>query len=341
MPTPIADIDPQEEIPSFPETYGAKPRALDYLGYAPCPIRQEMQRQLHQHFRRHEAEFGPVEWFSPNGCGGDDPYDLVWQNGTEESLPGLISDGGNSDFFKPEAHRRWIESGILSPIATDGLEVRPELAEAGIVDPCGGITIYGAFPSVLLVDHDKLKGRPAPRSWQDLLDPIYQGDVTIAGHHGRAPDVLLFNTWKNHGDEGVKALARNVAEFSPPARMAKIAGLGSPQGTAVYVLNGFFAKAVRGPAAEVIWPEEGAWFNPLMLLAKRSRRPASDLALRYLLGPEWAAYIESVGIPFAYRQPGQQPLPGRLSWMGWDFIRSHDLDTLRDDLLATFNAAAR
>lgn len=336
--TPTTSL-PEEEFPAFPEMDGAPARNLDFLGYAPCPIRAEMQRRLHLHFRRHEAEFGPVTWFSPNGCGGEDPYDLIWKEGDEASMPGVISDAGHCDFFRPEGHRKWIESGVYGPLDTGELPIRDELAEAEIADPFGGIHLYATFPSVILVDHQKLGNRPVPRGWSDLLDPIYKGDVTIAGHHGHAPDILLFNYWKSGGDKAVRAFASNVADFWPPARMAKIAGSGNPVGSAIYVLNRFFAMAVRGPGAEVIWPEEGAWFNPLLLLAKRDRRPASELPLGYLLGREWASYLDAVGFPSAFKWPGQSPLPGKLSWMGWDFIRSHDLDAVRERLLAIFGEA--
>lgn len=336
MTTPPQDA--LDEFPVFPEDDGAPARRLDYLGYAPCPVRREMQRRLHLHFLRHAAEFGPVAWYSPGGCGSKgDPYDLVWKAGNEEDMPGAISDGGHSDFFRREGHRRWIESGVYGPIDRRGLRVRPEFAEAGIDDPCQAIHIYASFPSVLLVDHRKLGALPAPRTWADLMNPAYRGGIAATGHPGRAPDILLFNYWKNFGDSGLAAFAANVADFRSPAQIAKTAG--TPAGSAIAVVNRFFALGNRRPGVEIVWPEDGAWFNPLTLLARRGRRPASDLALDCLLGADWAAYLESVGLPPVFEFPGQKALPGRLAWMGWDLIRGHDIDALREKLQRVFDSA--
>jgi ABC-type Fe3+ transport system substrate-binding protein len=332
--------DVLEETPSFPEYEGAPIRQLDYLGYAPCPFRHELQRQMHAHFSQHESTAGKVEWFSPSGCGeGNDPYDLIWKESDEAGMPGVISDGGSSDFFRQEGYKNWIETGVYGPIDKGGLQVRPEFAEAGIEDPMQAMHIYAAFPNVFLVDKQVLGERPVPRSWAELANPIYQDDITISGHHGDIPDVLLFNTWKHFGDEGLKAFGKNVRQFWSPAQMAKTAGSRSPSGTAIYVLNNFFAVSNRHKeTVELVWPQEGAWFNPLMILAKRNRRPVSQLAVDYLLSEEWAQYLASIGLPPVHVFAGQKPLPGKLSWMGWDFARSHNLDTLRPELNAIFES---
>ena len=342
------ELDPLEESPTFPENDDGLRRHLDFLGYAPCPIRHELQRRMNLFFRANGVDFGDIAWYSPSGCGdGGDPYDTIWKDATEDEMPGAMSDGGSSDFFRREGHRKWIASGVYEKIdagnqgAGLGLAiVRPELAEAGIEDPLGAIQLYGALPVVILVDKQKLGTRPVPRSWADLADPAYKGDITISGHHDKVPDILLFNFWKSFGEAGLRAFASNVAGFWPPAKMVKSAGSGHPEGTAIYIVNRFFALGNRhAETAEIVWPAEGAWFNPLMVLAKRGRRPVSNLPISFLLGAEWAGFIESVGLPAAHVFSGQKPLPGKLSWIGWDFIRGNDLDALRDRLLAVFQAA--
>jgi len=332
--------DVLEENPTFPEYEGAPVRNLDYLGYAPCPFRHELQRRMNLHFRQNESSYGPIEWFSPSGCGeSNDPYDLIWKEGSEESMPGVISDGGSSDFFRREGFERWIQSGVYGPIDKGDLTIRPELEEAGIEDPLEAMHMYATFPSVFLVDKQVLGERPLPRRWGDLADPIYKGDIITSGHHGDLPDVLLFNTWKHFGGEGLVALGRNVKDFWSPAQMAKTAGSRSPSGAAIYVLNLFFALGNHHKeTVELVWPEEGAWFNPLMILAKRGRRPVSQLPIDFLLSAEWGNYLSSIGVPPVHVFPGQKPLPGKLSWMGWDFARDNDLDRLRPELNALFES---
>ncbi len=328
--------------PVFPENEGGTTRRLDYLGYAPCPIRHELQNRLHAYFGEKQAAKGKLEWYSPGGCGsGNDPYDLIWQTGGENDMPGVISDGGSSDYFRREGHARWVATGIYGPFDKPaGLVVRPELADAGIMDPLGAICIYATFPSVFLVDTQLLGQRPAPKCWADLANPIYRGDISISGWADEVPDVLLFNMWSKFGQGTLEAFAQNVRNFWSPAEMVKAAGSSNPNGTAIYVMNLFFAKSCpRRQIVNLVWPEEGAWFSPLSVLAKRERRPQSQLAIDYLFGEDWARYLDGVGVPSVYQRPGQKPLPGKLAWMGWDFVRGNDIDALRIELNRVFSNA--
>jgi ABC-type Fe3+ transport system substrate-binding protein len=120
-----------------------------------------------------------------------------------------------------------------------------------------------------------------------------------------------------------------------PAKMAKTAGSQSPDGAALYLLPEFFARS--GPhhaTTRIVWPEEGAYLTPQYLLRKHDARPAATLVLDYLCGAEWAAHLAKIG--FAPARAGSPPLPGRLRWVGWDFVRANDLDALRTVLNAAF-----
>lgn len=339
----IQSDDILEESPIFPESEGSPLRKLDYLGYAPCPIRHEMQRRMHAFFRKNEAEFGKLEWFSPAGCGAsNDPYDLIWKTENEADMPSVMSDGGSSDFFRKEGHERWIKSGVYGHIDLGGATMRKEFMDAGAIDPLGAMHMYAAFPSVIMVDLQKLGNRPMPKNWCDICNPIYKGDVTISGWEDEIPDVLLFNMWKNYGEDALSSLAKNIKNFWAPAQMAKTAGSGSTDGTAIYALNYFFAKGnPRDDKVKIVWPEDGAWFSPLTFLAKRDRRPVSGLPIDFLTGADWARFLDGAGVPAAYSYEGQKPLLGKLSWMGWDFIRNNDLDALRPKLNGIFMNARK
>lgn len=330
--------DTLNESPIFPECEGAPLRKLDYLGYAPCPVRHEMQRRMHTFFQRNEAEFGKLEWFSPSGCGAaNDPYDLIWKTANADEMPSVISDGGSSDFFRKEGHERWIKSGVYGRLKLDGVSMRPEYIAAGAEDPMGALTMYAAFPSVFMVDMQKLGNRPVPKSWAELGDPIYKNDVTISGWEDEVPDPIIFNLWKNYGQKGIENFARNIKNFWAPAQMAKTAGSSSTEGTAIYVLSLFFALGnPRDDKVRIVWPEEGAWFSPLTVLAKPERKPVSRLPIDFLTSTDWAQFLDKVGAPSAFTYPGQKPLPGKLGWMGWDFIRGNDLDALRPKLNGIF-----
>ncbi|AHF89170.1 hypothetical protein OPIT5_01785 [Opitutaceae bacterium TAV5] len=320
-----------DDEPVFPETETGLRRALDYLGYAPCPVRSEMRKRLHASFRR--AGLDPV-WYVPSGCHEENVYDNLWQDGDPARFPGIVSDLGLEDLLRPAFVSRALDAGVYTPLSP-ALPVRDAFRDAGFADPAGIHHVYAVFPYVILADLEKLGSRPLPSGWADLLHPRYRGDVVINGEAGDIHEVLLFNLYRDHGEAGLAALGANVRDFCHPSRMAKAAGSGDPDGAALYVLPWFFAKsAPRRERTALVWPVEGAYANPLYLFARPDRRPPAQHVLDFLTRGEWPALLARVGFPPA--TPGAPDLPGKLRWPGWEFVRNHDLATLRVPLNEAF-----
>jgi ABC-type Fe3+ transport system substrate-binding protein len=140
---------------------------------------------------------------------------------------------------------------------------------------------------------------------------------------------------KDHGEAALTALGANVRTFMHPAEMAKAAGSANPKGAALYILPWFFARsAPHREATKVVWPEEGAYLSPLYLFHKRNARPEAQLALDFLCGKTWAAYLAKISL--APARAGSPALPGRLRWLGWDYVRNHDLEAMKAPLNAAF-----
>jgi hypothetical protein len=66
------------------------------------------------------------------------------------------------------------------------------------------------------------------------------------------------------------------------------------------------------------------------------------VALDFLTGPEWAAFMTKVCFPpSAFHGESTPPLPGKLKWLGWDYLRSNDLEALNAPLNAAFSKGRR
>lgn len=334
MITATQEIDLLDEEPVFPESEAGVRRQLDYLGYAPCPVRAEMRRQMHRYFRtQRPAGLGEPRWFVPSSCHDANVYDGLWQTEDESALPGVISEVGFGDFNRPQFIQRWLDGGAFAPISDD--ELRPEFREAGLADDKKIHRVIGANVEVILVDFKRLGSRPLPKTWADILHPRFRRDVVISGEEGDIHESFLFGLNKDHGATALTALGANVVNFMHPAEMAKTADTENPKGAALYILPWFFAKSVpRRDATAVVWPEEGAYLSPLYLFRKRNARPEASLALDFLLSKQWATHLAKVGLaPARIESPA---LPGKLRWLGWDYIRNHDLETMRAPLNAAF-----
>ncbi|MDR2673642.1 MAG: ABC transporter substrate-binding protein [Opitutaceae bacterium] len=337
--TPSSADDLLDLDPVFPEHETGRRRALDYLGHAPCPLRAELRRRFHAHCR---AMNPAPQWYMAGGCHGDDIYDGLWQTTDAGELPGLISDTGFGDFNRPEFARRWLaDDKTFARIgaggendAAGGGEIRLEFHEAGLIDPQGFYRVYGANVEIILVDLNRLGDRPAPRAWADVLHPRFRRDIIVSGDPQGIHESILFGLYRDHGEAALAALGANVRDFMHPAEMAKTAGSANPRGAALYLLPGFFsASCPHRERTRVVWPGEGAYLTPQYILRRRDARPAADFFAGYLCGAEWAAHLAKIG--FAPARAGSPPLPGRLRWVGWDFVRDHDIEALG----ATLNAA--
>lgn len=336
--TTTETLDLLNDEPVFPETENGRKRQLDYLGYAPCPIRTEIRRRLHRRFETERLRSGlDTKWFMSMGCGDADPYDEFWRTEDQAGLPALISEGGIADIFRPEFTRRWVETGVYGKLPAPAL--RPEFAEAGMRDPLGAYHIYGVFPHVILADLKRLGERPLPRTWADLLNPMYRRDLIIGGWEDDVSDVILFNFHKEFGEAGLEALGRNVKGFWSGAEMARTAGTESPKGVALYVVPWFFASgSPHKERIRIVWPEDGVLAMPLFLLGKPELNPAAQIAFDFFTSPECAEFMAKVHFPPSLDAGEATPaLPGKLKWLGWDYLRNHDLEALREPLNAAFS----
>ncbi|MBK8479157.1 MAG: ABC transporter substrate-binding protein [Opitutaceae bacterium] len=329
----LDSTDLTNDDPVFPETENNQRRRLDFLGHAPCPLRNELRQRLHRHFRALEAKGEEVPaWFMPAGCHSPNPYDELWLIEDAAGLPDVISENGFGDYNRPEFLRRWFDTGMFGRVEAGS--IRPEFHEAGLVDPKGQFHVYGAVPEVLLVDLARLGDRPVPRTWADVLHPRFRHEVIISGEPGEIHESIVYGLGRDHGEAGLAALGANVREFFHPAEMAKMAGTANPKGAALYILPNFFAKSCPHRAAtRIVWPEEGVYLNPLYLFRKAAASPAASAAVDYLTGADWAAHLSKVG--FAAGRADAPALPGKLRWVGWDYVRTNDLTAVA----ATMNAA--
>jgi ABC-type Fe3+ transport system substrate-binding protein len=182
-------------------------------------------------------------------------------------------------------------------------------------------SIFGAMPYVLLVNHDRLKGRPAPRRIADLTNPLYEGSLGT----GFAPDditeLLLLDIAKEQGEEGIRALARNIG-FSGRVPQMSADALGNRDGCCVYFMSWFFAHAIpKRDYLEIVWPDDGAVLNPMYALIKKDLSDPQKAAAEWLFSRElgqimadgWFAHVNSA-------VNHTLPAEATIRWVGWDYI---------------------
>ena len=110
-----------------------------------------------------------------------------------------------------------------------------------------------------------------------------------------------------------------------------------------YVMPDFFAhKIPKREAVKLIWPQDGALASPVTLLVKAKRAAAVKRITDYLTGEALARVF--AGACFPSPHPGvDNPLPAGagLNWLGWDYIRANDLETINAEIDQVFLPAVQ
>jgi ABC-type Fe3+ transport system substrate-binding protein len=307
-------------------------RHLHLLAYAACQFKPTFKEHVDVVLRKYCEETGIVlNSHIPLGCGhNDDAYDNVWQVEDIDDFPDIVASMGFGDFFRKAFVERFVKKGYFASAWTG--KINDPFERAGFRDPDGWYTIYSVFPYVMLVDRRRLGSHPVPRSWPDLLHPDLRDRIIINGSEGLVAEVPLLYFFREHGEDGLIRLAANIRDSWHPAQMARAAASNSSKGAAVYIIPWFWSQVRDGSDdVQLVWPEDGALTSPIYLLIKASKRDELSSIVACLTSTELGAKSAQACFP-SLNPLVDNKLPERASfkWLGWDYIKSHDLEELRN-----------
>jgi ABC-type Fe3+ transport system substrate-binding protein len=257
-------------------------------------------------------------------------YPYVNHIKTVDDLPDIIISSDFNVFFYHRFYKNYIQTGhfkdVMDQTSNDVFKA------AGMSDPHGQYTILCVNPLVIVADLEKVGRRPLPDCWEDLLDPIWQRDITLRGNENFFCHAVLLPFYKDHGPAAIEALAKNVFDGRHPAQMVKSAGSG--RGAALYVMPYFFSQKISEKrSVKLIWPKDGALASPVTLLVKKKRRDVVKPVVDYLVSEELARIFVAAHFPSPHSAI-QNPLPvsGGLKWLGWDYIHANDLEEMNVEI---------
>lgn len=309
------------------------PEELDLLLYAPCPLKSAVKERLDTLTSLFKIRENALRIHIPMGCAATDLYDRLDKETEAGKLPALIASIGFGDFFRKGFVQRFVDQGVFK--APRLSQVHPLHQKAGIVDPKGRYVIYGVTPYIFLVDTRRLGNKPLPRCWEDLLHPRYRGQISMYGDDDDMADAVLINIYKEFGQRGIARFAANTFDLMQSADMARAAGV--HRSGAIYILPYFFTESTLQPKhMKIIWPEDGAAASPLYFLVKQSEQKRLErlisfftLGIGTILSAQWF-------LPLGGPAPASLPPNAEIKWVGWNFIETHNIAELRDQLNGAF-----
>ncbi|MGC9518417.1 MAG: ABC transporter substrate-binding protein [Desulfuromonadaceae bacterium] len=299
---------------------------IDVAGLLPCPVRVplldgiaecvEECKQTGLHIStRFKAASGGSEWIEEEIRAAQEVSEL----------PDIFVSAGFDTFFDPDGIGRFQRQGAFK--ALEDSAVNDAFAGLELRDPKGVYSIISTVPAVFMLDTHELGDLPAPRTWAQLLEPEYAGQVALPVGDFDLFNAMLLTIHKEFGDAGVEKLGRSMLESMHPAQMG-MAPAGKTRKPLVTIMPYFFTRMAKNiPGVEIIWPEDGAIISPIFMLQRKDSFERARPVAEFLGGKEVGDILARQGL-FPSLNPAVEnilPESAPWKWVGWDYIYAHDI----------------
>ena len=146
--------------------------------------------------------------------------------------------------------------------------------------------LEASFP-VIIFDKSIAPDLPVPRSFKDLLDPIYEKKISIHGHGDTSCDMsVVMNVYEQYGKEATLTFAKAIKECRHFSQVVKEAGKGKVNLPPIGVIPEMFGHLLENRKnVEVIWPSDGSPLFPLFMTVKKEKLAYACELIDFLTGP--------------------------------------------------------
>lgn len=246
-------------------------------------------------------------------------------------LPDVIGGMGFGEFLSVGFRQRFVDTGTFEDFPYPAMP-SPMFGGVDMVDASGSYHIYGGSCFGFLVDTRKLEGKPVPRMWSDVLDPLYRDMVVCGFNIDDINDIVLLNIFRFFGTPGLEAFARNLAAPVDTLDMMRTS-LRARNRHAIFILPCFFGAAAPHEEWLVhVWPDDGAFLAPYYLMARNTGTPKVQAILNFFFGRELEGALTGKKMLHINAREVDPALEGRrLKWVGWDWLLERDIiDVMRE-----------
>ncbi|MFT3739314.1 MAG: ABC transporter substrate-binding protein [Breznakibacter sp.] len=320
---------------------GAKNNLSATLGHMhltamlPCGLRNPYKEKLEEHLQANADLYKGLNYMAEGNLNHEQSYyPLLDQIDNPDNLPDIMIASDINNCFHTHFVSRFVNKGVFAEYMP--FEPNKYLSDAGFNDPLKRYTMLTANLLVVVVDREKLGDRPMPRTWADILSPIFVNDIVMRGEDNFFCNAVMLPLYKDFGMEAIKAMAGNVKSGRHPAEMVKLAGAEKPEAATIYIMPYFFAKKIQSGRVDIVWPADGAIASPVFLLVKADRIERHKPLLDYLLSTDMAQMLVKRHFPSINPQVGNDTLPGSVKWLGWDFLAKNDIAVLKEQIRTRF-----
>lgn len=315
---------------------------LDFYGNVPCPIKPKFREAYDKMAKTYYEETGK-QFFSyvPLSCQTDFTQEVkslsnILSAKSIDEMPDIAISMGIDDYCHSRIIEQYISKGYYDKVI-DTSKCK-FLKGVDLSDKYNATNVISFFPIVLLIDKRKMGDLPIPKKWSDLLDPIYKDSICIPGGHGEVSTLFPLYIYKDYGEEGLKKLEYNTATIAHGSKAAQIAGTLNSEGAPIYIISWFFAKAcVNTKYTEIVWPEDGALIDPMLMYIKKNLDEGLERIKDFLISEEVSHIFADNNLPSTSTLvENKLPENATFKWLGWDYIYENKIEELMKYVVKDF-----
>ncbi|AFS78917.1 putative Fe3+ ABC transporter periplasmic binding-like protein [Gottschalkia acidurici 9a] len=327
-------ISEEEVEENFNDIYYDETKELNFLGSSICPLRKTFNDNLKETLENYRKETGKTfNCYVHTGHGDDNSkYDDIWQEKDIDKFPDIVLSKGFDDFYKKEFIDNLVSKGYFKSVNSSNID--KTFIEAGCLDE--DYTMYGAFLDALLIDKKRLGDLPVPKTWGDLLNPMYRDMIITIKKGEELSTAIPLYLYKEYGEDSIKQYALNVKGIIHSPKMARLIGTNSEEAGAIYTMPLIFAKSCVKEGLELVIPEDGAMIYPFAMLVKKGKEEELKLLIDYVFDNYGLNLIQSHALSLSPNIENPTLKEHKLKWLGWDFIKSRDMGELEEHIKKEF-----
>ena len=311
-----------------------KEDAINIIGLLPCPVRIPLLDRfttlsnLDKINHNLKAASEGLDWLKED----------VKEAKNEDDLADIYISAGFDLFFEQDLMKKYKDAKVFEDFYKDvPYNTDFENDYLKLRDPSGDYSMLGVVPAVFLVNTKVLGDRPMPKTWEDLLDPMFENSISLPVSDFDLFNAILIHLHKEFGMEAITKLGRSMIRSMHPAEMVK-SDRRSRVRPAISIMPYFFTRmALPGSVMEAVWPEDGAIISPIFMLTKKSKKAELKEIADMFVSVETGEILSHKGLFPSINHSVDNHLSDKLfKWVGWDYIDNNDLGEIIKETMRVF-----
>lgn len=283
---------------------------VDIFGRIPCVVKLPVEQHINEH-----VMFQNMDWtYSWNTAG------FSMESFSKEEAPLVIVD---STYMRLVDFDRDMPDNFKNPY--QNLDYRKGFN--GIVDKKNRFRLLAAVAILFVYNENKLNGRPAPKSFEELCDEKWKDSIVCFNDLDLLYNTMVNNLEAKYGEDKARGFLNNIAKEMHPSEMLERGKNNLEE--AVFVMPLFFARLKENEEGmKVVWPEDGAIASPIYISAKdRSALSEEEVKkleeiTQFLITPKFSELFSSNDAFPAFSPEVKNEMPGKMMWLSEDYLDS-------------------